>query len=267
MKKIIAGLLLVSISLLAKDVSTYLTGEFQSTDAVKSALSSNGFKIVGEYDAMGDANYHVVAYTCPGLSKLASKETRGFAAVQKVLIDKKDKTIVATNPEYFMEAFLQGDNDTKISAKVASKLTTALGELKGGELKLEDDDIEGYHFMMGMPYYEDMIEIAEGKDLASKLEKNAKGNIVYKLTVGDAKLYGVAMPTENGEKSYVNAIEAQKHLAFLPYMVLIEDNKAKILHGKFYLAVSNPNLSMGDFMGISSTPDDIEDYMTNLVTQ
>lgn len=47
-------------------------------------------------------------------------------------------------------------------------------------------------------------------------------------------------------------------------MVLIEDNEAKIMHPKYYLAISYPKLSMGDFMSISSTPDDIEDYMKGL---
>jgi len=267
MKQIIFALLFLSFSLYAKDISTYLNGKYQTTDKVKSTLNSNGFKVVGEYDAMGDAQYHVVVYTCPGLTKLASKETRGFAAVQKVLVDSKAKNLVFTNPEYFMPAFLQDDNNPKIMTKVSSKLNAAFTDLKGSELKLEDDDIAGFHFMMGMPYYEDMIEIAEGKDLAKRLAANAKDDIVFKLNVGHATLYGINMPTKEGEKSYVPAIEAAPHAAFLPYMLLIEENNAYILHGKYYLAISNPNLSMGDFMNISSAPGDIEDYMTDLVTK
>ncbi len=262
MKKIILGLLLISASLFAKDISAYLNGSYQSADKVKSTLNSNGFKVIGEYDAMGDAQYHVVVYTCPGLSKLASKKTRGFAAVQKVLVDAKAKNLVFTNPEYFMSAFLQDDNNAKIAQKVSAKLAAAFGALKGGESKLEDDDIAGFHFMMDMPYYEDMIELASGDDLAKNLE--SKGDVVFKLKVGNATLYGVAM---KNEKEFVNAINAAPHAAFLPYMVLIEDNKAFMLHGKYYLAISNPLLSMGDFMNISSTPGDIEDYLTTLVTK
>ena len=262
MKRIILALIFLSFSLFAKDVSSYLNGKYQSTDKVKSALNSNGFKVIGEYDAMGDTQYHVVVYTCPGLTKLASKETRGFAAVQKVLVDSKAKNLVFTNPEYFMAAFLQDDNNPKIAAKVSSKLHTAFGELIGGTSKLEDDDISGYHFMMGMPYYEDMIEVASGEGLSATLE--SKANVVFKLKINGATLYGASM---KNEKEFVPAIEASAHAAFLPYMVLIEDNKAKILHGKYYLAISNPQLSMGDFMNISSTPGDIEDYMTTLVTK
>jgi hypothetical protein len=262
MKKLVLALLFLSLSLLAKDISSYLNGNYQTTDNVKSALSSNGFNVIGEYNAMGDSDYHVIVYTCPGLTKLASKKTRGFAGVQKVLVDAKAKNLVFTNPEYFMPAFLQDDNNPKIMAKVSSKLNAAFSGLKGGTSKLEDDDISGFHFMMGMPYYEDMIELAEGEDLAKNLE--SKADVVFKLKVGEATLYGIAM---NNEKEFVNAIDAAPHAAFLPYMVLIEDNKAFMLHGKYYLAISNPLLSMGDFMNISSTPGDIEDYITTLVTK
>ncbi len=262
MKKIFLALLMLSVTAFAANISTYLYGSFQPTNKVKSNLTSNGFTIVGEYNAMGDAKHHVIVVTTPGLKKLASKKSRGFAGVQKVLVDAKNKSIVVTNPEYFMSAFLQDDNNPKIAKKVSSKLSAALGTLKGGKVTLEDDDIAGFHFMMGMPYYEDMIEIADGKGLASKLEKNAKSNLVFKLKVGKATLYGIAMPKL--EKEYVNAIKAAPHAAFLPYMVLVEGNKAFMLHGKYNLAISNPNLSMGDFMHISSAPGDIEDALTAL---
>ena len=260
MKKLFLTLVFLSVSVFAADVSSYLYGSYKSTSDVKSGLKSNGLEVIGEYDAMGDPKHHVVVYTCPSLKKLASKETRGFAAVQKVLVDSEKKSLVFTNPEYFMAAFLQDDNDPKVAKKISSKLTAGFGALKGGTSKLDDDDIEGYHFMMGMPYYEDMIEIASGKGLGKKLE--SKGDVVFKLKVGNATLYGVAL---KNEKEFVAAINAAPHAAFLPYMVLIEDNKAFMLHGKFYLAISNPLLSMGDFMNISSTPGDIEDYLTSLV--
>ncbi len=166
-----------------------------------------------------------------------------------------------------MAAFLQDDNSPEVSKNITAKLSADFGKLSGSDCKLEDDDISDYHFMMGMPYYEDMIEIASGEGLDKILESKAKSNIVFKLRLENSTLYGVAMNTEDGEKTYVPAIEANKHSAFLPYMVLIEDNKAKILHGKFYLAIANPDLSMGDFMNISSAPGDIEDYMTELVTK
>ena len=49
----------------------------------------------------------------------------------------------------------------------------------------------------------------------------------------------------------------QSHL--LPYMVLIENDEANILHTKFFLALSFPQLTMTEFMKIMSVPGNIED--------
>ncbi len=264
MKKTLLGLLVLLSSAFGADISTYEYGAYQNTSSVKNALSTNGFTVVGEYDAMQDPNYHVVVYTCPTLQKGASSEDRGFAGVQKVLIDKTNNTLVLTNPEYFLSAYLQDDFNADNAKRINSKLTKTFGALQGSEDTLEDDDIAGYHFMMGMPYYEDMIEVAQGDDLLAKLQKNAGDNVVFTLQLPKATLVGVAMPTENGEKSYVTAIKGEKHTAFLPYMVLIQGDEAKIMHPKYALAIAYPKLSMGEFMGISGTPGDIEDYFTSL---
>jgi hypothetical protein len=270
MKKILISSVLTTLlasSLFAKDVSGYEYATLKSSADVKSALSNNGFKVVGEYDAMGNPNYHVVAFTCPTMTNAASKEERGFAGVQKVLVDKKNNTLVFTNPEYFMRAFLQDDFKEESAEKINKKLAAAFGKMTSSADTLDDEDIGEYHFMMGMPYYDDMVEIGEGPDLLAKLKKNAGDNLVFELKLKNATLVGVAMPTEKGEGSYLPKIKGEKHAAFLPYMVLIEDNKAKIMHPKYYLAIAFPKLSMGEFMAISSTPGDIEDYMTELVTK
>ena len=268
MTKVLASLVttaLLSTTMMAKEVSTYLYADFKSSDAVKSSLESKGFNIVGEYDAMSNPDYHVIAFTNDTLKAEASKKERGFAAVEKVLVSAKDKKLVFTNPEYFLHAFMQDDYKEATAKSIEGKIASAFGKLQGSTDGMDDDDLAGYHFMMGMPYYEDMIELAEGKDLLAKLEKNGGDNIVFKVKLKNATLVGVAMPTANGEKSYLPKIKGEKHAAFLPYMVLIEGDTAKMLHAKYYLAVAFPKLSMGDFMSISSTPGDIEDYLKSLL--
>ncbi len=267
MKKIIISSLLATLlasNVMADKISSYEYGAYQEANDVKSALRDNGLKVVGEYDAMQNPNYHVIAYTSDRLLADASKKDEGFAAVQKVVVSKVDKELIFTNPEYFLHAFLGDDYKSEDAKQLNSLLTKAFGTLKGSKDALDEDDIEGYHFMMGMPYYEDMIEVAKGKNLGEKLEKNAGDNIIFKVKVGDDTLYGVAMPTKNGEKSYISEIKGETNSAFLPYMVLVEDDEAKILHPKFYLAISYPQLSMGNFMSISGTPGDIEDYFKAL---
>jgi hypothetical protein len=267
MKKILMGTFIsgfLAATCIAEVVSSYEYANFKSSADVKSALKKQGMEVVGEYDAMNNPNYHIIAYTCPTLKKDASQQNRGFAAVEKIMLDKTQNRLVMTNPEYFLHAFMQDDYKEAHGKKVNEKLQDAFGTLKGSKDGLDADEIAEYHFMMGMPYYEDMIEVAEGENLKQKLETNAKNNIVFKIESENATLYGVAMPTQNGEAYYVSEINGQKHAAFLPYMVLIEDHKAKILHPKYYLAIAYPNLSMGDFMSISGTPADIEEYIAGM---
>ena len=59
-------------------------------------------------------------------------------------------------------------------------------------------------------------------------------------------------------------ISSPKHTAFLPYELLILDNKVYMLHGRFRIALSFPDLSMGQFMKIVSTPGYIEDTFEKL---
>lgn len=267
MKKIIVvGLItmLIGANLFAEKISTYKHAVYKNANDVKRALTTNGLQVVGEYNAMQNSDYHVIAYTCPTLTKYASQKGRAFAGVQKVLINNKDKELVLTNPQYFLHAFMQDDFQVEGAKKVNNKLVSAFGTLKNSEDALDDDEIAEYHFMMAMPYYEDMIAVAKGDNLKEKLEKNATKNIVFTLEAGEATLYGVAMPTEKGEKYYVSEIKGEKQSAFLPYMVVVEGNTAKILHPKYYLAIAFPNLSMGEFMAISGTPGDIEEYFTSL---
>jgi len=264
MKRIALLLLFIISNIWAAEVSTYLYGKLQTPQEIKEKLSQNALEAIGEYDAMGDPNYHVIVYTSRELKAMGSKENRGFAAVQKILIDKKDGKLVFTNPEYFERAFMQGDlYESKVKI-VANKLKFAFGTLEKSPESLDEGDLKGYHFMFAMPYYEDMIDVAQGDSLDATLEANAKSKIVFKLPLGKSTLYGVKMDTAKGEKSFIPAISQEKNSAFLPYMVLISGNKAKILHAKYYLAVSLPNLSMGQFMTISDAPGNIEDYFKSL---
>ena len=92
---------------------------------------------------------------------------------------------------------------------------------------------------------------------------------VYKYTVSGTELtlYGVALTGENGEKSFLPKIDlgTPKHTAFLPYELLVMGNEVHMLHGRFRIALSFPDLTMGTFTKIMSTPGDIEDLLQQLV--
>jgi len=263
MKKIILILSIFISSIFASNVSTYLTSNIQDNNSIKTSLKKVGFDIVGEYDAMGNSNYHVIAFTHAKLKNISSKENRGFASVLKVLINKKDSKLVFTNPLYYLKAMLQDDYDSLAARQMTNKLKSIF-KLTNGKYSLDEDDLSGYHFMFAMPYYKDMLEVGSGENLNDKLLKNAKDNIVFKINLANSTLYGIKMNVKNGEKDYMGTLKQEQSAAFLPYTVLIQGNKAKILHPKYYLALSLPKLTMGEFMNIMDTPTHIEDYFKSL---
>ena len=55
-----------------------------------------------------------------------------------------------------------------------------------------------------------------------------------------------------------------RHTAFLPYEMLVYGNKVYMLHGRFRIALSFPDLSMGTFMKIVSTPGAIESMLQSI---
>jgi translation initiation factor 2 gamma subunit (eIF-2gamma) len=57
----------------------------------------------------------------------------------------------------------------------------------------------------------------------------------------------------------------QRHTAHLPYEFLVSGGKAVMLHGKFRIAQSFPDLTMGTFMKISGAPAAIEDAIRGAV--
>ncbi|HHH72446.1 MAG TPA: hypothetical protein ENL04_01300 [Sulfuricurvum sp.] len=240
-------------------VNAYNYTEYADSATVKKNLEAQGFEVLASYAPTKQSETLVI--TCPGLKKAASKPDRGFAAVMRVLVDGEHKRIAYTNPLYFAKAFLQDDYDDAIAKKAAGKLAAALGEGTPSADKVDDDDLADYRFMLGMPHYEDMEELAEGDNAAllKKLEAyNGGKNVVFTLDLGKSTLVGFDLSDET--KKFVEKIGTQ-NAEVLPYMMLIEDGKAKTLAAKYYLAISYPLLSMGEFMTIASVPGDILDEL------
>lgn len=267
-KRIVALFFLLTTALFASDVSAYLIYKDTKTlkDA-KEALSKSGFEIIGEYNPVKEKN-NLIVFTHPELKKAASKEDRAFSAVLKLVV-LEGKGSKATNPEYFLKAMLQKDYDAKLGAKMSELLGKALGKSKGTKHVLEDDAIEHYHFMFGMPYYEDMVEVASGNKakLIKSLKANAGKDLIFELELANGTyLAGVKFAGDRGEDFYTGKIDPKaKNVASLPYMVAInKDGEAKIMHAKFYLALSYPLLEMTSFMKIGSTPGEIEDFFKTL---
>jgi hypothetical protein len=256
MSKLISKfMLLISLTLLASAAvqakeSAYLTAPYADTKTVASKLKKAGFSVLATYSPAKKDYLKVIVITNKALKSAASKKLRGFAAIQKVLVNNKAKTVLTTNPKYWLKAFLQKDYNAGAASSTAKALKSALGKLSPTKDALDSDDLSDYHFMIGMPYYQDMLELKKG----AKGIKDKKKLFALKLPNGST-LYGVKLG--KAAESFIDKIGEDKALV-LPYTILIENGTAYALHAKYYLAISYPLLTMGQFMKISSTPDTIE---------
>jgi hypothetical protein len=247
-------------------VSTYLEGSMKDNmdiDKIVSSLKSNGFEIVSTYRHQANSHLTTIIFTSESLKSQADKKDRGFSAVMRVLVDQKSKTVSVTNPVYFLKAFMQDDYSEKIAKETLSKIKSSFTSLKDSTDKLKYSLLAKYHFMFGMPYYNDMIEVASGSvaHLISKLKERGRAAFVVRLSK-DRALIGVKLTKK--VESFVDII-GTKNAHLLPYPLLLEGGKAKILAPKYYIAISYPLLKMSKFMKISSTPGEIEDEIEGIL--
>jgi len=240
-----------AVSLHAAKVSAYYTAPYANAKTVKSKLGKAGFKVLATYSPAAKSNLKVMVFTNKALKSNASKKTRGFAAIQRVMVDSKAKTVRVTNPAYWLKAFMQKDFKAGSDKAITASIKKALGKLTPTKDILDAGDIAHYHYALSMPYYEDILELKSGAKLTINPKKVA---FTLKLANGST-LVGVKMPQKS--EKFIELIGQENAIA-LPYTVLIEGGKAYALHAKYYLAASYPLLSLGQFMKISSTPDAIE---------
>ena len=236
-----------------KVVSTYKIGAFSDLESTKAKLSSAGFDVVGTYKT--DAGTAVL-YTNAKMKAAANKPTRGLAAVGRILVDDERKQISIANPVYFGKAFMQKEYNHATASATLASLEKAFGPLKDSADKWEFAGLAGYHFMVGMPYYEDMSVVGEGStaDLVAKAQK-AKGTTAV-VKIGEDR-YVAFVEMDRRTNGFVKKIGTQNG-QILPWAVLIEDGQAKALSAKYYIAISYPLLTMTEFMTIATVPGAVE---------
>lgn len=240
-----------------KEVSAYLTGEYVDVKDAENKLREAGFSIVATYIPVKEGT--TIIFTDEVLKKEAAKPGRAHAAVLRMFVDKKEKKISITNPIYFGKAFMQDDFNYALYATQLASINKAFVGLKGSVDKLDFDDLADFHFMIGMPYYNDALELGEGTHdaLLAKAKNYKEGKLfLFALKLSDdSTLVGYELSRRT--KKFVKKIGRQ-NAALLPWMISIENSKATALNAKYYIALNYPLLSMGDFMKISSVPGAVE---------
>ncbi len=292
---IITAFILVS-SLSAQTYQPYTLGaesdkSIDETAAlVKGKLAGNGFKVLGSYTPAGDKNRQVIIITSNDLLGAVKSVggLTGFASALRVALTVEGgKVLISyTTPEYWGNAYFREDYDNVKSkySRFSSKLKKAIsacgktvGTGFGSEDGVDEEDLRDYQYMIMMPEFDDTNELktfgsyAEAvKTIDARLAKGVKNvSLVYSLAIPgkELKLYGVGLSGPDGEADFLPTIDIAKpkHTAFLPYEFLVMGNEVHMLHGRFRIALSFPDLSMGTFTKIMSTPGDIEDMLESIV--
>ncbi|MEJ2060942.1 MAG: hypothetical protein P8Y64_10725 [Gammaproteobacteria bacterium] len=250
---------------------------------VKSALTSNGFRIVGSFSPFKDAEVIVVTNNTL-LADAAKSERGGYAAVMRVAVTKVGDQIQVAyqNPVYFQYA-LHVKGDLK---PVAAALGKALGDQETFGAKGETpDDLEDYHYTFGMEYFEDVYRLASYSSHAKAVAAVEKGMAahaggaykVFKLDIPGTNdtLFGVMLKqgpkgdkyADLGFQMGVVNFNKLKGNAYLPYPVLVRGGKVESLHMRFWMAVNFPDLKMigsNSFMTLMPSPDAMKNALTKM---
>ena len=154
---------------------------------------------------------------------------------------------------------------------MADALKLVSKELTG---TVKADKLKKYNYKIAMPYFTDPVELneyssfEEGLSIIEANLKAKKGNTieVYKLIYPNEKVavFGVGLQNaETGEANFLHKI-GESHAAALPYEIILQGTEATMLHGRYRIALHWPDLTMGRFMKIMSTPGDIKDAFKEL---
>ena len=280
----------------AQNLKPYILGA-ETTESITDVkvllaeqLEMNGLHLIGQYQPAADSSRWVMIFSSDELISAVQKagDLTGFAAALRIgITEENGKTVVSyTTPEYWGNAYFR-DDFKQVSAfyeTVTNKLekaVTAIGTFKGSpfgsEKGIAAKKLSGYRYMIGMPRFDDTIRLAEfdsyqaaNDKIGSSIENGVPNvDLVYKLDIPDQELtlYGFALSGEKGEEQFLPIIDfgSPKHTAFLPYEILVMGNEVHMLHGRYRIALSFPDLKMRTFSRIMSTPGNIEDLLKQLV--
>ena len=284
------ALSLVHFNLISQELSPYIkVGESsnsiqQVSQSIIQALKDNSFTVLGTYNPAEKSSLGVIAFTRNDLKNTVIKvaDRGALAAIMKIGLVKNGQNIVIsyTNPDYLLRAYLPLNYNTykgtfdKFSKDLKNALSIIGDDFTPFGGTVEADKLSKYHYKIMMPYFTDPIELAEfnsfdeGLAVIEKNLKAKKGNTqeVYRLIYGNEKVavFGIGLRNKEEGESHFLPIIGEEHAAALPYEIILQENRVTMLHGKYRIALHWPDLTMGTFMKIMSTPGDIEDALEAL---
>ncbi len=257
--------------------------EAAAVQNIKLLLAKNNFQVLGSYHPEKNKQLLVIAFTDETLKKLCLQfpDRGALAGVLKVGLYKKNgKTIITfNNPEYIFLAYWgkqltnQKEKLEKYSNRIKN-LFSSIGKIEPFGGSLSKKELPGYHYKIFMPYFTDPDKLATfssfktGLDIIRQNLKQEKGDTqgVYELIFPDKQIavFGVGLLNPKTGEPHFLPIIGESHLAALPYQIILQGKEATSLPGKYRLALFWPELSMGTFMKIMTTPGEIRETLKML---
>ncbi|SFF34827.1 hypothetical protein SAMN04488120_102340 [Fontimonas thermophila] len=247
-----------------------------SVTKVKDKLSTAGFELIGEYSPYAGA--HVVAITNADLKSAAGKsEYGGFGAVQHVAVTQVDgqNQISYLNLRYLAAAYRLNDD----LSGTAGQLEAVLGAQQkyGTEKGRTPEQLKSFNYMVGMERFDDFYQLGRHssyEEAVRTVEANLRQGVggtafVYKLEIPGKKqtVFGVSRANVSDKRANDKHIMADtvekmftiKTTPYLPYQMMVNDQDVIALHMRFRMAVWHPDLTMGTFGKLISSPGAIEE--------
>ena len=286
--------LMLSLSALAEEavykpfvVASSTPGSLhEKTQSTLGALQDAGFELAGQYSPVEGTN--VIVVTNDELKRIASMSERGgYGAGQRIAVSEAGDNIEVSfvNPLYIQYGYrLTGDMQP-----IADALSEGLGfetACGGGDKEMTASKLKKYHYMMGMPRFDDVSELGSFDTYEAAVAAVENGlakegdalTRVYRIDIPGKQqtVFGVGMKKTNAEEQDIDSafqmgivdFEGCKKRAYFPYEILVNGKDVEALHMRFRMALHFPNLSMtGEhgFTKLMSAPGSIEDALENMV--
>ncbi|KAA3619597.1 MAG: hypothetical protein DWQ05_02410 [Calditrichaeota bacterium] len=244
--------------------------------ATKEKLSSGNFEIAGEYTPYDSAV--VIVVTNEELKTLAAgSKNGGFGAMARVSVTQVDEEVQVSylNMDYIFHLYRMNGSMDNISKQL--ELVLGMEMDYGSKDGLKVKKLRNYHYMFAMPYFNDLEELGKYDSHEQALQAVEQGFIdksddalkVYRIDIPgkEETLFGVGIKTGDGGDAHVmNVVDKLevRATAHLPYELLVSGKKVYALKGRFRIAASFPDLSMGTFMKIRSAPGSIKDVLKSI---
>lgn len=250
-------------------LNTYYVAKSEPVNSVKAKLEKAGFEIVTvSPNANGSS---VIVFTNATMKSLANASGKGMLATAlRALVDEKNGYIRFTNPKYFAKAYLQKTYKDGCVDSVEKSLKDTFGTMKLSKDVWEENGLGGYHFMIGMPYYEDQATILEGSsvaDVVAKFKSGAGENLAYSVKLADDR-YVLGLRLSKKTEKFVPKI-GDHNAGLIPWPVLVEmkDGKAvaSTLQAEYHIAINYPLLDLGGFASIMTVPGAVLSDLRNYV--